>query len=149
MYFLNLGVKGLIDLGFLSVCQVHEDECFLCGDGGELMMCDQKGCAKCYHETCLSLDAKPRGKWMCPWHFCDECGKRAVLLCSECPNSYCKKDAEGQITLVGENTYICNDHVLMQDDTPAAPGDEVELEQSQDKNSVSSTTETELGDSLK
>ena len=31
------------------------------------------------------------GKWDCPWHFCDDCTGAAVLKCSHCPNSLCRK----------------------------------------------------------
>ena len=37
------------------------------------------------------------GKWECPWHHCDVCGKGAIKLCSECPNSFCKCHIEGNI----------------------------------------------------
>ncbi|KAF5894831.1 histone-lysine N-methyltransferase NSD2 isoform X1, partial [Clarias magur] len=30
-----------------------EDECFRCGDGGQLVLCDRKGCTKAYHLSCL------------------------------------------------------------------------------------------------
>ena len=40
----------------------HEDECFRCGEGGELIMCDVKTCPKSYHLTCLGLDKHPYGE---------------------------------------------------------------------------------------
>ena len=98
----------------------HEDDCFICGDGGELVMCDRGGCAKCYHLECLTIEEKPRGKWMCPWHFCDECGKRAAMLCSECPNSFCREHTEGQITKVGPGLYNCGEHILTQNKVPSS-----------------------------
>lgn len=91
---------------------VHEDDCFICGDGGELLMCDKGGCSKCYHKGCLGGDVNVRGKWICPWHFCDECGKWANVLCSECPNSYCRGHSSGQITDVGNGILLCSDHIL-------------------------------------
>ncbi|KAG5848175.1 hypothetical protein ANANG_G00095680, partial [Anguilla anguilla] len=30
-----------------------EDECFRCGDGGQLVLCDKKSCTKAYHLSCL------------------------------------------------------------------------------------------------
>ena len=89
---------------------VHEDECFLCGDGGELMLCCKQGCSKCYHLKCLTIDKKPYGLWLCPWHFCDDCGKSAVLRCDECPNSFCAAHTQGQIALQGGGRYICHEH---------------------------------------
>ena len=91
---------------------VHEDDCFICGDGGELLMCDKGGCAKCYHKGCLGSEVNPRGKWICPWHFCDDCGKWANILCSECPNSYCRAHSTGQITELGNGIHVCCDHIV-------------------------------------
>ena len=39
----------------------HEDECFRCGEGGELVMCDRTGCTKVYHLHCLKLSKPPHG----------------------------------------------------------------------------------------
>lgn len=36
-----------------------EDECFVCSDGGELMVCDVKGCPKVYHLECVGLTEWP------------------------------------------------------------------------------------------
>ncbi|KAJ7383122.1 Histone-lysine N-methyltransferase, H3 lysine-36 and H4 lysine-20 specific [Desmophyllum pertusum] len=91
---------------------LHEDECYICGDGGELLMCDKGGCLKCYHKDCLGGDVTSRGKWICPWHFCDDCGKWANILCTECPNSYCKAHASGQITELGNGIHVCCDHIM-------------------------------------
>lgn len=41
---------------------MHEDYCFQCGDGGELVMCDKKDCPKAYHLLCLNLSQPPYGK---------------------------------------------------------------------------------------
>ena len=49
------------------------------------------------------------GKWLCPWHHCDVCGKLAVKLCSECPNSFCQQHEQGVITLIKDN-LICAEH---------------------------------------
>jgi hypothetical protein len=73
--------------------KMHDDECFTCGEGGDLIMCDRKGCPKSYHLECLKLPQIPKGKWECPRHFCDSCGKAATAMCSFCPNSLCKEHA--------------------------------------------------------
>lgn len=39
----------------------HDDDCFRCGLGGELVMCDKQGCSKVYHLKCLKLDKPPFG----------------------------------------------------------------------------------------
>lgn len=49
------------------------------------------------------------GKWDCPWHHCDECGKLALELCEHCPNSYCLSHFKGNIRVVNEMS-LCNDH---------------------------------------
>jgi len=41
----------------------HEDECYRCGEGGELIMCDRNGCPKVYHLNCLKLSKPPHGKY--------------------------------------------------------------------------------------
>jgi hypothetical protein len=33
-----------------------EDHCFICGDGGSLMLCDAPGCPKVYHAPCILMD---------------------------------------------------------------------------------------------
>ncbi|KAK2115238.1 hypothetical protein P7K49_005864 [Saguinus oedipus] len=38
-----------------------EDECFRCGDGGQLVLCDRKFCTKAYHLSCLGLGKRPFG----------------------------------------------------------------------------------------
>ena len=40
----------------------HEDECFRCGEGGELVMCDKPNCPKVYHLQCLNLAKPPHGR---------------------------------------------------------------------------------------
>uniref|UniRef100_A0A7N6AMY0 Nuclear receptor binding SET domain protein 2 n=1 Tax=Anabas testudineus TaxID=64144 RepID=A0A7N6AMY0_ANATE len=74
-----------------------EDECFRCGDGGQLVLCDKKTCTKAYHLSCLNLTKRPFGRWDCPWHHCDICGKNSEAFCQLCPNSYCKAHQEGAL----------------------------------------------------
>lgn len=50
------------------------------------------------------------GKWVCPWHHCDDCGKSASQLCSECPNSFCKSHLAGKIFATEEGKLICWEH---------------------------------------
>ena len=49
---------------------MHEDNCFQCGDGGELVMCDKKDCPKAYHLLCLNLTQPPFGKSIPVASFC-------------------------------------------------------------------------------
>ncbi|KAM7168778.1 histone-lysine N-methyltransferase NSD2 isoform 4-T5 [Macrochelys suwanniensis] len=90
-----------------------EDDCFRCGDGGQLVLCDRKSCTKAYHLSCLDLVKRPFGKWECPWHHCDVCGKPSVSFCHICPNSFCKEHEDGTVlnsTLDGQ--LCCSEHVL-------------------------------------
>ncbi|CAH8547196.1 unnamed protein product [Schistosoma mattheei] len=72
---------------------IHEDFCYRCGDGGELILCDKSTCSKAYHLNCLGLSVPPLGIWYCPWHYCDLCGHPSNHLCWRCPNSYCEEHA--------------------------------------------------------
>ncbi|KAK6136697.1 hypothetical protein DH2020_029525 [Rehmannia glutinosa] len=47
---------------------VGEDVCFICFDGGELVLCDRRGCPKAYHPSCVNRDEaffKSKGRWNC------------------------------------------------------------------------------------
>ncbi|XP_068132273.1 histone-lysine N-methyltransferase NSD2 isoform X2 [Hyperolius riggenbachi] len=74
-----------------------EDYCFRCNDGGDLILCDRKICTKTYHLSCLDLDKHPFGRWECPWHHCDVCGKASISFCHLCPNSFCKTHHEDKL----------------------------------------------------
>ena len=65
----------------------HDDDCFVCQDGGLLIMCDF--CPKAYHLECVERTELPHGQWKCPWHFCNVCGGNSNIQCEICPNSYC------------------------------------------------------------
>lgn len=60
----------------------HEDICFICNDGGVLLMCDYPGCPKSYHQQCLrgfegasdDDEEDDEKEWYCPWHTCAVCG---------------------------------------------------------------------------
>ncbi|XP_043309900.1 histone-lysine N-methyltransferase NSD3 isoform X2 [Cervus canadensis] len=96
--------------------QLHEDVCFQCGDGGELVMCDRKDCPKAYHLLCLNLPQPPYGKWECPWHQCDECSAVAIAFCEFCPRSFCKDHEKGALVPSAlEGRLCCSEH------DPASP----------------------------
>ncbi|XP_048474648.1 histone-lysine N-methyltransferase NSD3 isoform X6 [Rhincodon typus] len=91
----------------IDVRKTHEDYCYRCCDGGELVMCDKKDCPKAYHLSCLNLTKPPFGKWECPWHHCDECGKSSTSFCDFCPNSYCKEHQKGALTASALDGRLC------------------------------------------
>ncbi|KAL0969514.1 hypothetical protein UPYG_G00228270 [Umbra pygmaea] len=84
-----------------------EDECFRCGDGGELVLCDKKSCTKAYHLSCLDRTKRPFGKWECPWHHCDVCGKPSEAFCQLCPNSFCKNHQDAVLRLWTPTGQLC------------------------------------------
>ncbi|GJN19869.1 hypothetical protein PR202_gb07183 [Eleusine coracana subsp. coracana] len=71
----------------------EEIVCFICFDGGNLVVCDRRGCPKVYHPACVKRDEsffKSRGKWDCGWHICSICEKAAHYMCYTCTYSVCK-----------------------------------------------------------
>ncbi|KAJ7946707.1 Zinc finger CCCH domain-containing protein 19 [Quillaja saponaria] len=79
--------------------KMEEDVCFICFDGGELVLCDRRGCPKAYHPSCVNRDEaffRAKGRWNCGWHLCSICEKNAYYMCYTCTFSLCKgciKDA--------------------------------------------------------
>lgn len=49
------------------------------------------------------------GSWYCPWHHCDVCGRSAVKMCQDCPNSFCTSHLEGNLVEVDGFLY-CTEH---------------------------------------
>ncbi|KAF3646665.1 Zinc finger CCCH domain-containing protein 19 [Capsicum annuum] len=70
-----------------------EDVCFICFDGGSLVLCDRRGCPKAYHPACIKRDEaffRSKAKWNCGWHICSVCQKTSHYLCYTCTYSLCK-----------------------------------------------------------
>ncbi|KDP46692.1 hypothetical protein JCGZ_06480 [Jatropha curcas] len=78
----------------------EEDVCFICFDGGSLVLCDRRGCPKAYHPACIKRDEaffRSKAKWNCGWHICSGCQKASHYMCYTCTYSLCKgctKDAD-------------------------------------------------------
>ncbi|KAL1569544.1 zinc finger CCCH domain-containing protein 44-like [Salvia divinorum] len=71
----------------------EEDVCFICFDGGSLVLCDRKGCPKAYHPACIKRDEaffQSKAKWNCGWHICSVCQKASYFTCYTCTYSLCK-----------------------------------------------------------
>ncbi|KAK3148600.1 hypothetical protein QOZ80_3BG0297000 [Eleusine coracana subsp. coracana] len=67
--------------------------CFICFDGGNLVLCDRRGCPKVYHPACIKRDESffnSRTKWNCGWHICSSCEKAVHYMCYTCTYSLCK-----------------------------------------------------------
>ncbi|PWA95000.1 zinc finger, RING/FYVE/PHD-type, Acyl-CoA N-acyltransferase, Jas TPL-binding domain protein [Artemisia annua] len=73
----------------------NDDSCGVCGDGGELICCDN--CPSTFHLACLSLQEIPDGDWYCSNCSCWSCGNvvsnnaaliSGVLKCLQCKHKY-------------------------------------------------------------
>uniref|UniRef100_A0AAY4AM63 Histone-lysine N-methyltransferase, H3 lysine-36 specific n=1 Tax=Denticeps clupeoides TaxID=299321 RepID=A0AAY4AM63_9TELE len=95
----------------LEVTKEREDECFSCGDGGQIISCKRPGCPKVYHADCLNLTKRPAGRWECPWHQCDLCGQQAASFCEMCPSSYCTQHRDGMLFISKlDGRLSCSEH---------------------------------------
>ncbi|PWA56507.1 zinc finger, CCCH-type [Artemisia annua] len=80
-----------------------EDVCFICFDGGSLVLCDRRGCPKAYHPACVKRDEaffQSKAKWTCGWHICSICQKAAHHMCYTCTYSLCKG-------CIKKTDYVC------------------------------------------
>ena len=77
----------------VSRVRTHEDFCFCCNQGGELLECG--ACPKVYHLSCVALQKVPQGMWNCSWHSCIVCDRTSTnsggmqLRCCFCPITHC------------------------------------------------------------
>ncbi|PWA52285.1 zinc finger, PHD-type, SWIB/MDM2 domain, Plus-3 domain, Zinc finger, RING/FYVE/PHD-type [Artemisia annua] len=107
-----------------EVVDDDEDVCFICFDGGSLVLCDRKGCPKAYHPACIKRDEaffRSKAKWNCEmvhllvtfsgnkatatqiplgWHICSMCEKTAHHMCYTCTYSLCKG-------CIKKSDYVC------------------------------------------
>uniref|UniRef100_A0A0E0P9D9 PHD-type domain-containing protein n=1 Tax=Oryza rufipogon TaxID=4529 RepID=A0A0E0P9D9_ORYRU len=83
----------------------NDDTCGLCGDGGELICCDN--CPASYHQDCLPCQDIPDGSWYCYRCLCDICGEvinlkelrssLPALECAQCERQYHAKCIYGKL----------------------------------------------------
>lgn len=89
----------------------EEEVCFVCFDGGELVLCDRRGCNKAYHPACVDRDEaffRTKGRWNCGWHVCSNCQKTAHYMCYTCTFSLCKRCIKDAVILcVRGNKGFC------------------------------------------
>ncbi|WKA00483.1 hypothetical protein VitviT2T_018832 [Vitis vinifera] len=72
--------------------EIAEDYCFVCKDGGLLMVCDYKDCLKAYHPQCVGKEdsfLESDESWSCSWHSCFNCQKASKFQCYVCPKAVC------------------------------------------------------------
>lgn len=79
----------------------------------------------------LSALVLPAGRWDCPWHHCDVCGKNSEAFCQLCPNSFCKVHQEGALRPWPATGQLC-----------CLEHDELEGTDSQDQDVNSEANET-------
>lgn len=71
------------------VTKEREDECFSCGDGGQIVSCKKPGCPKVYHADCLNLAKRPAGKYR--WTAGAACVGVALRPCYATKSSYAQE----------------------------------------------------------
>jgi hypothetical protein len=88
----------------------EDDRCFICEDGGDLLICD--GCEKSYHLQCVDLSEVPQGDWFCPecsvkdddrCVICKDGGE--LIVCDGCETSY--HTACAGLSEVPEGDWFC------------------------------------------
>ncbi|CAK8539974.1 unnamed protein product [Lathyrus sativus] len=81
----------------------EEDVCFICFDGGSLVLCDHRGCPKAYHPACVKRGEeffRATDRWSCGWHQCNDCGKSCHYMCYTCTYSLCKGCTKKEVDFV-------------------------------------------------
>ncbi|KAI4461952.1 set domain protein [Holotrichia oblita] len=97
---------------------VSNKPCFVCGETGEVSVCNNKICTKSYHLRCVNLETLPDSKWVCPWHSCTICTKRTIRCCVKCIKSYCPVHSDGNIRYDKLLGFVCAEHDPNKANTP-------------------------------
>ncbi|XP_023771338.1 increased DNA methylation 1 [Lactuca sativa] len=97
----------------------NDDSCGLCGDGGELICCDN--CPSTFHLTCLCVQELPEGNWYCSKCSCWICGNvvndnepssLGGLKCLQCEHKYheeCHGETGIERDLMLSTTWFCGE----------------------------------------
>ncbi|KAE8650212.1 hypothetical protein Csa_010941 [Cucumis sativus] len=95
-----------------------EDWCFVCKDGGDLILCNNGNCSKVYHLECLGLDSdyhcpttSPiQQEWTCDCHSCSSCKEASEFHCFCCPTSFCNNCIKSvKFIHLRPNKGLCSD----------------------------------------
>lgn len=88
--------KGVPQSTLVEEVDENDDSCGRCGDGGELICCDN--CPSTFHQACLYKEKLPEGSWYCHHCICRICGNlvdenenceiSTGLKCSLCEYKY-------------------------------------------------------------
>lgn len=85
--------------------------CFKCKKGGKFINCSTNSCEKAFHLRCISNSPLPKASskgWECPLHTCKKCKSSSEYQCFTCPNAFCKKHVDNNLT--GSSTFACPKH---------------------------------------
>ncbi|KAK4761886.1 hypothetical protein SAY87_029770 [Trapa incisa] len=96
-----------------DLCNKTDDWCFICKDGGDLIVCDHRGCLKVYHATCVGKDEtllEREERWVCDRHTCFVCCKSTKIYCFCCPNAVCGDcNSAAEFTHIKRNGGLCDE----------------------------------------
>ncbi|KAI3702796.1 hypothetical protein L6452_28548 [Arctium lappa] len=110
--------EGAIRTAKVEEIDQNDDSCGICGDGGELICCDN--CPSTFHQACLCMQELPEGNWYCSRCSCWSCGNvvgdngapiSGVLKCLQCKHKYhkeCIKETRIESGLV-PSTWFCGE----------------------------------------
>ncbi|KAL0794292.1 hypothetical protein Bca101_065669 [Brassica carinata] len=112
-----------------------EDVCFVCFDGGTLVLCDRRGCPKVYHPACVKRTEaffRSRSKWNCGWHICTACQKDSFYMCYTCPYSVCKRCVRSSEYVLLRETKgfcgICMKTIMLIENAPESNKEKVDFD---------------------
>ncbi|CAI0461708.1 unnamed protein product [Linum tenue] len=113
----------------------EEDVCFICFDGGSLVLCDRRGCPKAYHPACIKRDEaffQSKGKWNCGWHICSNCEKTSHYMCYTCTYSLCKGCTKGAdyLCVRGNKGFCgtCKKTIMLIENVPMENSEKVQVD---------------------